>query len=148
MTPPQGRHHRGRRVGPRSSKEIIERAAGVSSAFEIGKVAAISEGNEPGARNRSCNMLGDRARNEVVIPKDDQRRNAERLQPRQQIVPFPVPAVGHQPVFDRPGLHDAFLVLVDESHSEDRRPAPSTGAIVRRPQCVELSNRREITWKA
>src|SRR5713226_9322329 len=79
---------------PRAPKEVVERAANVASTFEIGEVSAVSDRDQASVWNRSRDMRGDLAGEEVVIARDDQGRNAKVPQLGQQIVAVRLPGVG------------------------------------------------------
>ena len=60
------------------------------------------------------------SRDEIVIPREDQRGNSEPLQPGKQVVSGNLPGVVHEAVFGRPRHEDAGLALAHEGRPHRR----------------------------
>jgi hypothetical protein len=86
-------------------------------------VATVGQRDEPRRWHGSDDVLGDLARDEVVVAVDDERRHSQRLQLRHQVVGRHLPRVSHQPVFHGPGLQDAFAALAHERGLHPRHQA-------------------------
>lgn len=62
-----------------ASKEGVERAPNITSAFEIGEMPTILDRDHRRVWNRLRNTFGDLDRDEVSIASDDQVRHARRV---------------------------------------------------------------------
>ena len=74
-------------------KEVVERAPHVSRGFHEREMPAVPEHDVPATGNGPCDVLADLHRDEVVVPGNDQSRNAQAAKPGQQVVAGRLPGV-------------------------------------------------------